>query len=209
MKVVPTWCPQQCCFAFGMAPHFGVIVLGLFSLLYGGNTMGRLLTSCLVFSTEAGLLRCLIVLEGNHRRRHVVAETFHFFFSATFWKKKNRSVVVFLVICPEGKVTSLFWKDGPRCEALLGASVVSCRKRLQLIVRADCGNIQGHWVVRGVICSVLVWLPFLFFTAMRIVFVNAFFFSSFAADVFLSVQTEYIWNSCTFMPLLCRDVHVN
>lgn len=132
-----------------------------------------------------------------------------FFLCHILKKKKNRSVVVFLVICPEGKVTSLFWKDGPRCEALLGASVVSCRKRLQLIVRADCGNIQGHWVVRGVICSVLVWLPFLFFTAMRIVFVNAFFFSSFAADVFLSVQTEYIWNSCTFMPLLCRDVHVN
>lgn len=109
MKVVPTWCPQQCCFAFGMAPHFGVIVLGLFSLLYGGNTMGRLLTSCLVFSTEAGLLRCLIVLEGNHRRRHVVAETFHFFFSATFWKKKKQVSSCFFGHLPwrEGNFTFL------------------------------------------------------------------------------------------------------
>lgn len=157
MKVVPAWCPQQCCFAFGMAPaHFSAIVLGLFSLLYCGKAMERVSTGCLVFSMEAGLLRCLIMLEGNHRRRHVVVETFLFLFLPHLKKTNRPGVVLLLVICPEGRVTSLFWTDGARCEALLGASVVSCGKRLQLIVRADCRNIQGHWVVCGVICSVLV-----------------------------------------------------
>lgn len=49
---------------------------------------------------------------------------------------------------------------------------------------------------------------FFFFTAMRIVFANAFFFSSFAADVFLSVQTEYIWNSCVPLHLFCAEMYM-
>lgn len=51
-------------------------------------------------------------------------------------------------------------------------------------------------------------IAFFFFTAVRIVFANAFFFSSFAADAFLSVQTEYIWNSCVPLHLCCAEMYM-